>query len=501
MFTLAQIGLDHREDALCDTVLTLAAGIELGQWQRSDDPNTADLVIISAERQTALAALGDNPSRLVAIVGEAPERPSDWLHAPRPLSYAGLLRLLREAESRLGAEQHSFEAWTEHFLHPPVTLETTPVDTNPSPDESTDIPSPSAAENEEEDEEANAATPPAPAEAPEAPASVTEAEPAPRTTIENDTPISTEPDPLPTLEIAIDDVEILESLLARTAVDEPLTEIHLKPSAITEAPDLPGDSDNGPSETMLDEQPRLAKVIPLPLVKQIKAPPDEADAADPGKNVSPAQPHRPNHNDLFRPARRFIPKLRLLGLVREIIADGDSYTISHVQYPDIFVWPRSGMFQCEADLREMPALFRRPWSEFKLTSLRQYPALADTPSHPLHLLSYLAALHGSEGKLMLGIDADASFKLKERPNFDLLGCTTVQERLTTHLLDYPATLGELATATQTAIPEVIDFTNACREIGLIDEVSRNPKTPPSNSGQGLFGRLRKRWSRSKGARR
>ena len=494
LFRLAQIGLDHSEEALCDTVLALAGGIELAQWQRSDDTASADLIIVSAERRTALAALGDDPGPLVAIVGEDDgETTSEVLRTPRPLSYAALLELLREAESRLGAETHSFDDWTERFLHPPPPATETTASTAATSVDAAGPPNatPTSEENHhdtngttgKQDGPANpSATPP------------TTTGPAP----------DGADAPLPTLEIAIDDVEILESLLARTTVDEPLTEIRLKAPA--PVPPATAEGDAVEAGTTGDSPPTaatnagrangdrpLAKVIPLPLVKEIGT---TTEPAGPSGEAALPQPARPGERDLFRPARRFIPKLRLLGLLQEIVADGGNYIVSHAHHPDILVWARPGVFRCDQDLRQSVALFRRPWSEFKLTALKQQPLPSpdSPPSLPLHLLSYLAALHGGEGRLMLGVDAEAVLKLRSLPDFELLGGTPAQRRLATHLLDHPATLGELATATQTAIPAVIDFTNACREIGLIEEIRRKTETTHATP-DGLFHRLRKRWGR------
>jgi hypothetical protein len=238
-------------------------------------------------------------------------------------------------------------------------------------------------------------------------------------------------------------------------------------------------------------------VIPLPVpANGINAPVKPPSVKSPQANT--ATSNLPTSaDDLFRPARRFIPNLRLLGLIQEIISNGGSYRISLPGFQDVLIWPHAALFQCEADITVMPEIFRRPWSEFNLAVVKKQPPLEfiDT-SHPLILLRYLAALHGSEGRLMLGVNAQAKLRLKALPDIDLLGCTPEQQRLAMHLHDYPASLGELATATETVISDVIDFTNACREIGLIEEVHQPPETTSSNNPRrGLLHHLRRGWQR------
>ncbi len=561
-FTLAQIGLDHAEQSLCATVLALAGGIEIARWRQIENSDQADLIITNGERRATLEALletrGNNTRPLIAALSRNPI-PTDQhvLHIKRPLTYTAVVTLLQEAENALGGTAHSFDEWSNHFLHPEAVAATTSVtdETPPfSPDSGLDThaaaieeapaeeepaeeepaeeePAEEEPAEEEPAEEEPAEEEPAeeePAEEEPAEEEPAEEEPAEEVAAE-DVPINDDPaiksqyneQPLdasrtPTLEVAIDDIEILESLLAKPDTAVELTEVVLADSSALpcvsdkSASALPetrnSDDDNkaaAPEDAATaSSEPRLAQVIPLPVATNHTQPVTSAeildDAPEPrtptGKTTNQPQTAP---GDLFRPARRFVPKLRLLGLIQEIIINGGSYRISGPGFPDILIWPRAGLYQCDSDIVTLAEIFRRPWSEFSVDVAKKQPSpqFINT-AQPLIRLRYFAALHGSEGRLMLGVNAQATLKLNTLPDADLLDCTPEQQRLALHLHDYPATLGELATATQTAIATVIDFTNACREIGLLEEIQTPSESAAKpNQRRGLLHRLKRSWQR------
>lgn len=295
------------------------------------------------------------------------------------------------------------------------------------------------------------------------------------------------------LELDLDELELLDALLASSEAETPQSASPDHATAAVAGQDVTLAQKKPPARTQpgipdkKKPKSRLAPVIPLPPRKRQAKPetPKSRQGNDRQKETDTAS--------LFRPARRFIPKLRLLGVIHEIIADGGSYHIRHEEFPDIEIWPSAGLFHCAEDLRDKVELFRRPWNEFRLEPMKKHPpANLTRQCCPLLLLRYLATLHGSEGRLLLNIDPQAVLTLRSPLNCELFNCTPLQQRLARYLQDYPSTLRKLAMTTRTPIPEVIDFTNACREIGLIAEVEPTLPTEQMQQKHGLLHNLRRR---------
>ena len=100
---ISLVGLSRFESVFVQTTVDLASGIDLASWRLVNDPESADVLLVDADKQ-----LGGKPSRR----GESEHRPivvsfSGEARAPgrgltRPVSYGDLVAVLKEIEDELG---------------------------------------------------------------------------------------------------------------------------------------------------------------------------------------------------------------------------------------------------------------------------------------------------------------------------------------------------------------------------------------------------------------
>jgi hypothetical protein len=90
-------------------------------------------------------------------------------------------------------------------------------------------------------------------------------------------------------------------------------------------------------------------------------------------------------------------------------------------------------------------------------------------AYPMDTALWLATLHCSHGRLMLGQAPDSVIRLKYWPNFVVLPHDTVHVGLAAFMLKNTANLITIAQKTHTTLETVVDFFNACKMIGLTIE--------------------------------
>ncbi len=493
---LALIAVDRTDRAVTETVIELAGGLEIARWELVDDPQQADLIIIdidtqagSRQRQT-LSDHSDAPR----IVPLSDARPGDtagpWLQ--RPITYAKLVTVLKTAQRTLsGTEQ--LAAPSQNTAEP-IDRATVATGTSSASLQSDDSnPShPAPSENTQDPEDTTVFDEP-----------VTTAHPASLTSTDEET-MPPEPETSQSFDTTTDQL-IYSTTFSLTSLDvstEPEMDAAMADTTNqTEAPPSIAGIDNDEPHT--PPEPEQATPTPGKAGATQTHTNPEAETGTSTNNVALAL------DEIIRPAKRFYPQMRLLGILRKLAASHENCLVTHPRFPDIEIHPQAEWFYSPDLVEHTIELFRRPGNEFTVTPIghKNSPVENDELSRPLWILIWLAALYGSEGRLLEHVNAHKPFKLKELPDSHMIPWPEEYRRIATYLYDYEANLSQVATVTQVPITTVIDFTNACREIGILEEAGGHP-TPddsveleapdqprPKPPQRGLIDKLRSRLMR------
>lgn len=228
-----------------------------------------------------------------------------------------------------------------------------------------------------------------------------------------------------------------------------------------------------------------------------------------GKKLKPLQsaplpkPKTPTEilDEIVRPARRFYPAVRFLGLLRSALSEGENKAFRHRGFATIYIYPQSQWFSFAGDLDQCIQLFRVTAMDFEIIDLdsntKEIPEDAST-TRPLWVLSYYAALYGSKGRIMQHTNPRAGISLRAPPDFTKIPNSPAYSQITEYLTEHNASLSEIGEATGISLCTIIDFTNACREIQLVEEVQASSPEPvdepaPTHSpaaNPGLMQRIR-----------
>ncbi len=505
--TIALIGLDHGDSAAIRAALELASGIELSRWRIVDDPERAD-VVIGAEG-SPLPAPGER-GRIGIVVAETQAGESaHWL--PRPITYAALVRLMKAVQLELTGHGSPVVAAPP----PPSAEQSLGTDEAPASATSSQLETP-------------------PSDIAEQPATAGHDAPSGEPDTEDFTAVELEPE-IATAAIDIEDFSEIDLTDAgrqaageeeppSAAENEAETTAHaIEPESVAgieissaetavslldeigdEFDDLTESlSDTASSETTTPSEPRISiPDLTHPTQAPVGGDEQSATVSDAGMRApSPAL----DLDAIIRPARRFYPQMRFLGLLRQLIADGEICQVSHPYYPTVDIHPQEQWFSFAGDLELAHGLFRAPAHELST----HYPGHARQPrpandphARPLWALVYTATLYGSEGRLLDGADAHARLRLRKLPDSRVIPWSSEYQRIATYISDYAANLSQITTVTQISIKTVIDFTNACREIGLIEVVDeRQPAdaaariAPDDKPRRGWMSRIRSTLNR------
>ncbi|MDJ0698886.1 MAG: hypothetical protein QNJ07_03440 [Woeseiaceae bacterium] len=177
--------------------------------------------------------------------------------------------------------------------------------------------------------------------------------------------------------------------------------------------------------------------------------------------------------DRVRPARRLHPATRYLGLLQQAIQHGRTVEITHPTHPAVTIFPNENAYTSLGEPLMVPDMFRTSSLEFfkrEISDVIAVVMLSVDRRQPLWQLVYCAALFGSEGRLLPNYDAGDTLALMGEPEFGSVPYTAEHRQISSHLLETPATLSELVTATGINAGTVIDFCNACEAIGLVRRV-------------------------------
>jgi hypothetical protein len=211
-----------------------------------------------------------------------------------------------------------------------------------------------------------------------------------------------------------------------------------------------------------------------------------------------------------RSRRQLDEALRFLGIVREVVAMGKVTEITHTRYAPVWIYPGERLYSTPNDNPLHVEMFRAPSSEFNVRpiateQLREFKP--DWPTAPLWKLLYLSALYGSEGRLKDSAKYSDRLHLIVEPDFNLVPSIPEHRAIARYMSAVTADAVTIAAETGSSVATVIDFSNACDEVLLLErELSPTDGAASTYGTQGQasdtakqpgrWRRLRSLWSRS-----
>jgi hypothetical protein len=175
------------------------------------------------------------------------------------------------------------------------------------------------------------------------------------------------------------------------------------------------------------------------------------------------------------PATRFLEERRFLGLIRKHASLGHPTEFTHYTYPTVRIYPEQQIF-AHTPNHELPLEFftaqANSFSSHVLTNPEEQTPLENWNTQPLWLLYYLAALHGSEGQLKQNARLHDRLTLKSKPDFGIIPDHLDHRTIADFMMNNEShDLFSIADGSDINIKSVIDFCNACEEIGIIERTA------------------------------
>jgi hypothetical protein len=188
-----------------------------------------------------------------------------------------------------------------------------------------------------------------------------------------------------------------------------------------------------------------------------------------------------------RPARKFFEAARLLGILKEAVERGQVTAVMHHRHPPLWIYPEQGLYATPFEAALTPRMFRTLASEFSVRTLggaRGRDPLPKWDKGRLGRLLYLAALYGSEGRLLKGNHFGDRLRLRAAPDFGALPDVAGHRVVADFMLGRRADIATVAAETGVSVETVIDFCNACEQVLLIDResVDSEPVSEPPGEG-------------------
>lgn len=172
--------------------------------------------------------------------------------------------------------------------------------------------------------------------------------------------------------------------------------------------------------------------------------------------------------------RTFTPQQYLLGLVQTTIREGLTRKYSLSGCADIVVLPEKNLYYSSAKLENLKAIFEAPADKIKvsLIDLKKLDNIMDqltTRSKPLDDLLWSAALYGSKGRLLTGVNLEEIIRLKYWPDIAHLPNYAQNLPIAAFLNGNATDLNTVAEQTETPLPVVYNFYNACETLGFLEK--------------------------------
>lgn len=259
------------------------------------------------------------------------------------------------------------------------------------------------------------------------------------------------------------------------------------PSGMTPSPE--------PQDQLPEELPAIAQDDALPPVVEAIVEPAHAPLEPPSAQVAqvlpPAPSIEPRVPPAAQPAQGAEPRTLLDWLVsgrlrghQRFSRGGASILVDADQkryFGPTVLKPLSPLFEGEVAQADFEAVGPDVWAA-------QTSALGE--AQPLARLVWFGALLAGDGRIATGQDPQAKFRLGKWPQ-------TEREfpkhfRIATAMMKGPATVAEIAEASQVPESEVADFVNANLATGFAEPYREPDPEPETTKSGGLFGRLRGR---------
>ncbi|MEZ5672761.1 MAG: hypothetical protein R3E08_10430 [Thiotrichaceae bacterium] len=177
----------------------------------------------------------------------------------------------------------------------------------------------------------------------------------------------------------------------------------------------------------------------------------------------------------------FEPSLYLLGLLQESVAKAQPRRFSCLGSTPLYVLPHENRcFSTITKMQQLDPLQKTLYSSYakniKVQELTAEDLIAEVQrsalrAYPIDTALWLAALHCSHGRLILGQSPNSVIRLKHWPNFIVLPHETVHVSLAAFMLKNATNLTTIAQKTNTTLEIVVNFFNACKLIGLTIEAA------------------------------
>ncbi|GEM_PF-962625 len=181
----------------------------------------------------------------------------------------------------------------------------------------------------------------------------------------------------------------------------------------------------------------------------------------------------------------FEPSQYLLGLLLNALNTNQITRFSHPEHTPIYLLPSEKRcftitLPTQTLNNSQKKFYETAANHIQVEHLSREKLLEEVEHHhlkpyPLETILWLSALLASQGRWLAGYSQYMFIRLKRWPNFAILPHQPLHMNLAAFMLKKTADLSTIANKTQVPFPVVVDFFNACKIIGLINE---EPKAPP-----------------------
>lgn len=190
-------------------------------------------------------------------------------------------------------------------------------------------------------------------------------------------------------------------------------------------------------------------------------------------------PKPPVASEKTSTAIHFQPSQYLIGLIHTAVSTGQVIRFSYAESPAIYLLPQEQrcftttipMTHLEMSQHTLFSVSANQIKQERLTATElcdQIEKLA-LRNYPVETILWKTALVASQGRLIYKHSKETIVKLKQWPNFASLPHLPAHINLAAFMLKKTADLATIAFKTQTPLPVVIDFFNACKVIDLVTE--------------------------------
>ncbi len=254
------------------------------------------------------------------------------------------------------------------------------------------------------------------------------------------------------------------------------------PSSLAEAapptPATPEDpADSGQAEPEAAEEVATAEPVSIDEPISVDEP---APAGEPAAATKPVAESEPE----------------LSGTLGECLLAGklmQPLTMQHADGTTLRLDPERGGYTGPATLKplvpllEMPIGQSRPLDADAIDHMRQAPAM------PLTRLLWFAALSATPGELAPSLNPQARYHLSRWPQIERE--FPRHFRIATAMMKQPGTLGDIASAANAPVSDVVDFVNAYSVAGYVSNDDAPTDATDTAAGAGMFSRLRRPFGR------